>query len=222
MTNPVLVEVVRGAAVESRHRGAVAVCDTEGADYLAIGDVATPIFPRSAVKPFQALPLVESRRRRRLRPRRQGAGDRLRLARRRAEHVAAVEEFLARAGLDGRALECGAHWPLHQASARALARDQKAPSALHNNCSGKHAGMLCLATQDGRRSPPLHRLRASGAAGGQRRRLRACSISSLIPTASTAARSRLMRFPCATSRARSRASAPAAISARSATRPRAA
>ena len=149
MTNPVLVEVVRGAAVESRHRGAVAICDTEGADYLAIGDVATPIFPRSAVKPFQALPLIEL-----------GAADDLGLADKalaiacashggEVEHVAAVEGFLARAGLDGRALECGPHWPLHRASGRALARDHKAPSALHNNCSGKHAGMLCLAAKLG-------------------------------------------------------------------------
>ena len=145
MTNPVLVEVVRGAAVESRHRGAVAICDTEGADYLATGDVATPIFPRSAVKPLQALPLLES-----------GAADDFGLSDKalaiacsshggEPEHVAAVEGFLARAGLDGGALECGAHWPLHQASARALVRDHRTPHALHNNCSGKHAGMLCLA-----------------------------------------------------------------------------
>ncbi|MBX9776580.1 MAG: asparaginase [Xanthobacteraceae bacterium] len=147
MVNPVLVEVVRGAAVESRHRGAVAVCDAEGADYLTIGDVATPIFPRSAVKPFQALPLVES-----------GAADEFELSDKalaiacashggEAEHVAAVEAFLARAGLDAGALECGAHWPLHQASARALVREHRTPHALHNNCSGKHAGMLSLARQ---------------------------------------------------------------------------
>jgi L-asparaginase II len=145
----VLIEVLRGAAVESRHRGAVAICDTEGADYLAIGDVAAPIFPRSAVKPFQALPLVES-----------GAGDEFRLSDKalaiacashggEPEHVAAVEQFLACAGLDGSALECGAHWPLHQASARALVRDHRTPHALHNNCSGKHAGMLCLAAKMG-------------------------------------------------------------------------
>jgi L-asparaginase II len=149
LTNPVLVEVVRGAAVESRHRGAVAICDTEGAEYLAIGDVATPIFPRSAVKPFQALPLIES-----------GAADDYGVADRELaiacashggepEHVVAVESFLARAGLDGNALECGAHWPLHQASGRALVRDHRTPSPLHNNCSGKHAGMLCLATKMG-------------------------------------------------------------------------
>lgn len=149
MTNPVLVEAVRGQAVESRHRGAVAICDPEGAEYLTIGDVGTPIFPRSAVKLFQALPLVES-----------GAADEYHLTDQEIaiacashggepEHVAAVEGVLARAGLDGTALECGAHWPLHQASARTLARDHQAPKALHNNCSGKHAAMLCVACKMG-------------------------------------------------------------------------
>ena len=60
MSNPVLVEVVRGGLVESRHRGAVAVVDADGATVLALGDVARPVYPRSAVKPLQALPLIES------------------------------------------------------------------------------------------------------------------------------------------------------------------
>src|SRR6266571_2852123 len=60
MTNPVLVEAVRGALVESGHRGAAAVTDADGARVLALGDVARPIYPRSAVKALQALPLVES------------------------------------------------------------------------------------------------------------------------------------------------------------------
>ena len=57
--------------------------------------------------------------------------------------------MLARAGLDGGALECGAHWPIHQASSQALARSGGAPSALHNNCSGKHAGFVCVACAAG-------------------------------------------------------------------------
>jgi L-asparaginase II len=145
LTNPVLVEVVRGSAIESRHRGAVAIYDSDGAEYLAIGDLANPVFPRSAVKPFQALPLIES-----------GAADDYGLTDQElaiacashggeAEHVALVERLLARLGLDDTALECGPHWPLHQPSGHALARANKAPSALHNNCSGKHAGLLCLA-----------------------------------------------------------------------------
>ena len=59
MENPVLVEATRGNEVESRHRGAVSVVDAEGASVLAIGDVECRVFPRSAVKALQALPLVE-------------------------------------------------------------------------------------------------------------------------------------------------------------------
>ncbi len=60
MSNPVLVEVTRGGAVESRHRGSVCVVDADGVSVLALGDVEEPVFPRSAVKAIQALPLVES------------------------------------------------------------------------------------------------------------------------------------------------------------------
>jgi L-asparaginase II len=144
MTNPVLAEVTRGPLVESRHRGAVAVTDVDGTLMLAIGDVTAPVFPRSAVKALQALPLVEA-----------GAADRygfgdeelaLACASHSGEpaHVAGVERMLAKIGLDTSALCCGAHWPISQAAAAAVARTG-APSALHNNCSGKHAGFLCLA-----------------------------------------------------------------------------
>ena len=71
MGNPVLVEAVRGALVESRHRGAVAVGDAGGALVLALGDVERPVYPRSAIKALQALPLIES-----------GAADRFGSARR--------------------------------------------------------------------------------------------------------------------------------------------
>ncbi|MEP7058345.1 MAG: asparaginase, partial [Caldimonas sp.] len=64
--NPILVEVMRGNALESVHRGAIAVLDADGAVLAAIGDTERPIFPRSAVKVLQALPLVAS-----------GAADRL-------------------------------------------------------------------------------------------------------------------------------------------------
>ena len=149
MSNPVLVEVVRGGLVESRHRGAVAVVDADGATVLALGDVARPVYPRSAVKPLQALPLIESGA-----ADRYGFGDReiaLACASHGGEwaHVEVAGRMLARAGLDAGALECGAHWPSHQPSNQALARSGGAPSALHNNCSGKHAGFLCVACAAG-------------------------------------------------------------------------
>ena len=149
MANPVLVEVLRGSLVESAHRGAVCVVDADGVTVLTLGDVAQPVFPRSAVKALQALPLVES-----------GAADRYRLDDEELaiacgshggepKHVAAVERMLARAGLDAAALECGAHRPSHSPSAEALVCAGRAPSALHNNCSGKHAGFLCVARHFG-------------------------------------------------------------------------
>ena len=149
MSNPVLVEALRGALTESRHRGAVAVVDADGAAVLALGDVGQPVYPRSAVKPLQALPLVES-----------GAADHygfgdeelaLACASHGGEpaHVEVASRMLARAGLDAAALECGAHWPSHQPSSQALARAGGAPSALHNNCSGKHAGFICVACASG-------------------------------------------------------------------------
>lgn len=143
MTNPVLVEVLRGDHVESVHRGAVCVVDADGGSVLAIGDIDRPVFPRSAVKAIQALPFVES-----------GAADAYGFGDRElalscashsgeAEHVELAAAMLAKAGLDRTALECGAHWPSSHDATVALARGGGSPNALHNNCSGKHSGFLC-------------------------------------------------------------------------------
>jgi L-asparaginase II len=145
MPNPVLVEVTRGGLVESRHRAALAVVDCEGATVLTLGDVAAPVFPRSAVKALQALVLIESGGAERF-----GLGEEelaLACASHSGEpaHVAGVGRMLRAAGLDVSALACGTHWPIHQPSAQALARAGGTASALHNNCSGKHAGFLCAA-----------------------------------------------------------------------------
>lgn len=153
--NPLLVEVLRGGAVESFHRGAIAIVDADGALHTAIGDIERPVFPRSAVKVLQALPLVAS-----------GAADELGLSD--AElalacashggepiHTQTAAAMLAKAGLDAGCLECGAHWPYHEPSMRALAAAGDEPSPLHNNCSGKHSGFLCLACHNAGRGADL-------------------------------------------------------------------
>ncbi len=145
MANPVVVEVTRGNRIESAHRGAAAVVDADGRIVTAFGDVERAVYPRSAVKALQALPLIES-----------GGADRLGLSDKEIalacashsgseDHVATARSMLAKAGRDAGALECGAHWPLGETAARALARSGVTPNALHNNCSGKHAGFVCLA-----------------------------------------------------------------------------
>lgn len=142
MTNPVLVETWRGDVVENRHRGAIAVCDPHGRLVHGWGDVDALVYPRSAIKLMQALPLVES-----------GAADHFELdagelalacSSHGAEprHTATVERWLKRIGLDIDALECGPHAPNHQASAEALLMLHLDYGRQHNNCSGKHTGML--------------------------------------------------------------------------------
>ncbi len=148
-SNPVLVEVSRGDMVESRHRGAVAVARADGELLLALGDVTRPVYPRSAVKLLQAVPLVES-----------GAADafgldEVELAVACASHsgdrihVEAARSLLAKAGLDESQLACGAHWPIGDGATRELLKAGKQPTPIYNNCSGKHAGMLATAVHLG-------------------------------------------------------------------------
>lgn len=145
MVNPVLVEVTRGGIVESRHRASVAVSLASGELVLSLGDVGAPVFPRSAIKAFQALPLISHAGAARF-----GFTD-AEIAVMCAshngepEHLAAVRAILGKIGLDEAALECGAHRPRRGKDILALARAGKSFSAVHNNCSGKHAGMLALA-----------------------------------------------------------------------------
>ena len=147
--DPVLVEVTRGARVESAHRGAAIVVDATGKVVFEAGAVDLAIYSRSAVKALLALPLVET-----------GASSRLGLSDAEIalacsshsgeeDHVATATSMLAKAGRDASVLECGVHWPSYDVAARALAAAGRTPSALHNNCSGKHSGFICLACDRG-------------------------------------------------------------------------
>ena len=148
ISNPILARLLRADRVESFHRGAVAIAAADRLVFAA-GDVATAFFPRSALKPFQAMPLLEDELdlKLRLTPREVAltaashSGD--------ESHVETAAALLAKGGLEPGALLCGSHSPMDEAAARRLARDGKEPTVLHHNCSGKHAGMLLLAHADG-------------------------------------------------------------------------
>lgn len=142
--NKAYVEVWRGSLVESRHRVSLAVVDASGRLRASAGDPKLLTFARSAVKPVQALPIVED-----------GALDRFGLSEAElalccashsgeGRHVDGVRSILEKIGMDEDALACGPHPPMHEASARALERMGERPDRIHNNCSGKHAGMLAL------------------------------------------------------------------------------
>ncbi|MDE2135436.1 MAG: asparaginase [Alphaproteobacteria bacterium] len=145
MPNPILVEVTRGALVESIHRGSIAIADAEGAIRFALGDVETPVYPRSALKPVQALPLVES-----------GAADAFDLSDEEVAlacashsgepmHTQRVAAWLARIGCGERDLACGPQAPRFELALEEMLRRGDKPTRIHNNCSGKHAGFLTVA-----------------------------------------------------------------------------
>ncbi len=149
MANPVLAEVTRGPMVESRHRGAVAIVEAGGDVVFAAGDIDAPVYPRSAVKAIQALPLVES-----------GAADGFGFGNREIAlaqsshngepgHVETALAMLAKAGLSTADLECGPQWPSRQVDCNVLIRAGLRPGPEHNNCSGKHSGFLCFAVHAG-------------------------------------------------------------------------
>ena len=150
MANPVLVEVTRGNLVESRHRGMVVAVDGDGKVVFSQGDIEAGVFPRSACKAMQGLPLVESGA-----ADAYGFGDReLALAcsshNGEPEHARLAGAMLAAAGVDESVLECGAHWSFEQPVLIGQARGLDHPTALHNNCSGKHAGFVCAACHTGK------------------------------------------------------------------------
>ena len=124
---PVLVEVTRGPMTESRHRGSAIVVDADARVVGAWGDTESPVYPRSAIKPVQALPLVESGAVEAF-----GLGDAeiaLACASHAGEprHVAVVTAWLDRIGLGVDDLECGPQVPTHDDSAAALAASGGTP-----------------------------------------------------------------------------------------------
>jgi L-asparaginase II len=145
MLNPIIAEVTRGGIVESRHTGSFAVVDFKGKVIAFAGDIELPVFPRSAIKAFQCLPLIES-----------GGADEygftpeeiaLCCASHNGEpdHVRVASSMLKKAGIEEAAYECGSHWPSEKKTLHAMIRAGEEPRDIHNNCSGKHSGMLALA-----------------------------------------------------------------------------
>ena len=146
---PIAVEVTRGGMVESMHRAIVAICDASGAVVRSWGAVERPIYARSAIKPLQTIAVIES-----------GAADAFNLgedeitlccASHRGEpiHVDRVLPWLDRLGLGVDSLECGPQLPTNEATAHALIRAGLPATRAHNNCSGKHSGMLTTAVHLG-------------------------------------------------------------------------
>jgi L-asparaginase II len=149
MDFPILAEVTRGPAVESRHRGQIVVADAAGALRQHLGDPETLVCMRSLAKPFQALAVLAT-----------GAAKAFGFGP--AElalfsgslsgqdfQTFLVTSALDRLGLKPEVLQCGTHPPLHRPTAQALTKAGAKPTPLHNTCAGKHTAMLALCVHHG-------------------------------------------------------------------------
>jgi len=147
VAHPLQIEVQRGGFKESLHLVHAVVTDSSGKLVKGWGNPDHLTFPRSAVKPLQAIPLILS-----------GAEERFQMSTEElamacsshgaeSAHLRVVSSWLERIGCGVKDLECGSHWPSHEESAHELSRAGSYPAALHNNCSGKHTGFLTLARQ---------------------------------------------------------------------------
>ena len=141
----------RAGALESEHLVDAVICNATGAVIQAYGDYDRLVFPRSAIKPLQAIALVEALMA-------SGKDDDLSdedysviCASHNGEigHIKAVAALLHRFDIEPESLCCGAHWSNDQATCRAQALALTQPQKIHNNCSGKHAGMAALAKMMG-------------------------------------------------------------------------
>ncbi len=139
------IEVTRGDNVESRHLGSAVLVDASGAVHSCWGNRELRVFPRSAVKPLQAMVFVGS-----------GAVDAYGLADEEiamscashggeTRHLKVIRNWMKQLDITVNDLECGPHWPLHEDSAQMLARVTSQPENVHNNCSGKHLGFITMA-----------------------------------------------------------------------------
>ncbi len=143
--NPVLVDVIRGGMVESAHRGSAISVDNQGRVLYALGRPEALTYPRSALKLFQALPLMES-----------GAAAAYELNNKEIAlacashngepmHVELIVHWLDQLEMDDDLLACGCAYPRLRADQYELIREGGVATRAHHNCSGKHIGMLTLA-----------------------------------------------------------------------------
>ncbi|MFL6691301.1 MAG: asparaginase [Alphaproteobacteria bacterium] len=159
MANPILMEVTRGPLVESVHRGAVAIARADGSLLFSAGDTETPIFPRSSLKPIQALPMVESGAAETF-----GLGDEeiaLACASHSGEpmHTSRVAAWLRKIACSEEDLACGPHAVRYEPVSTEMVHQGYRPTRIHNNCSGKHTGFLTTARHWGIATDGYERMR---------------------------------------------------------------
>lgn len=140
----ILVESYRGDFIESRHRGWIAICDNKGNIKKQLGKPLPSVYVRSSLKPFQLLPLIINKIDKKFNFTEQELAIIMSSHSGQDKHIELVCSVLEKISLTKENLKCGAHPPIHKASASAIYKKGEKPCTLHCNCSGKHSGMLAI------------------------------------------------------------------------------
>ncbi|MGD2155676.1 MAG: asparaginase [Anaerolineales bacterium] len=140
-----ILELARSGVTESAHYGSVSVVNAQGKLLAWYGNPLVVTFLRSAAKPFQALPLIDSVGHETINLTQEEIAIICASHSGTDQHVSVVKAIQSKIGLSEADLNCGIHPPIHKPTARKLIERGIEPSAIHNNCSGKHTGMLALA-----------------------------------------------------------------------------
>ncbi len=143
---PLKIHINRNGFMESFHEVDIAVSNADGDIIFGMGDVNSIIFPRSAMKPLQAIATIELLCERSDVPELLESEVAVMCSSHNGEvfHTEAIAHLLSKFDVTIEELICGAHWSLHQETLLSQARCMDMPHKVHNNCSGKHAGMLIL------------------------------------------------------------------------------
>lgn len=144
MQNPILVEVYRANVLESFHRGVICVVNENNEIIFSKGNVDQVCYPRSAMKFIQVLPLIVLGGIEKFGFTLQEIAIMCGSHNAEQEHLTMVESILSKIGLNKNNLFCGPQYPSSKRDANNLIKADKKPEHIHNNCSGKHAGMLAL------------------------------------------------------------------------------
>lgn len=142
----IVARVIRNDRVESIHRGHIAVVNASGNLVASLGDPDNWTYIRSAAKPFQLMPLLNDQVSQFFKFTDKELAVMIASHNGEEIHVKAVENILKKIGLSAGSLKCGFHPPMYDPSALKLIAQKAEKSPIYNNCSGKHSGMLALAS----------------------------------------------------------------------------
>jgi len=142
-------QVIRSGEIESFHSGYGVITDAVGQVIQSYGDPHYSTYVRSSAKPLQGMAVLRS-----------GAFDNFKLTAKELAlicsshsgeplHIDTAESIFSKVGIGPELLRCGAHPPIDKTSAERLEAAGLSPQQIHNNCSGKHVGMLCTCVQEG-------------------------------------------------------------------------